>query len=394
MIFRKKQNKNEKLDESFAKVISEIQKIEDWNNPKKIEHYILDSCEHIIASTKEIEALKAEYRVLTSYLEDIDTLRKLPKKEFAEISLIAKNIEDLERSKKIYKNTEPKLNEDQFVLMSEYEDSIPETIVRMQNNEKYQSSVENDMRLLEGEKSTYEIERNEILRTNSMIRKFSVLLFVAFASFVLLIFVLKASVHIDIRMYLFVILFVSALAIFLLFMFYTNNTKRNRKLIRDINKTISLLNVVRMKYANVTSAIEFEKERFHVNTSMELNYLWDCYMDMVRSQEQYIKDNDDLEYFTGRLVRMLSNLNLYDSKIWLNQIGALVHEDVMSKVNHDLVERRQKIRDKIAENTKSVKSERDEIDRLMKIHNYYVPEIIEIITSVDKLCGLKKPQVV
>jgi hypothetical protein len=189
-------------------------------------------------------------------------------------------------------------------------------------------------------------------------------------------------------------LFAAAFAIFLLFIFYSNNTKRNRKLIRDINKTISLLNVVRMKYANVTSAIEFEKDRFHVTTSMELHYLWDCYMEMVRAQEQYIQDNDDLEYFTGRLMRMLAKLELYDSKIWLNQIAALVHEDVMVKVKNSLLERRKKISDKITENTKSVKSERDEIDRMMKIHNYYVPEIIEIITSVDKLCGLKKPQVV
>ena len=394
MFFKKKQNKNDKLDESFAKVISEIQKIEDWNNPKKIEHYILDSCEHIIGTTKEIEALKAEYRVLSSYLKDIDTIKSLPKKEFSEISLIAKNIEDLERSKKIYKDTEPKLTDEQFVLISEYEETIPETINRMQANEKYQSSVENDMRTLEAEKNEYEIERDDILKTNGLIRKFSVLLFVAFSSFVLLIFVLKNSVEIDISLYLYVILFAAAFAIFLLFIFYSNNTKRNRKLIRDINKTISLLNVVRMKYANVTSAIEFEKDRFHVTTSMELHYLWDCYMEMVRAQEQYIQDNDDLEYFTGRLMRMLAKLDLYDSKIWLNQIAALVHEDVMVKVKNSLLERRKKISDKITENTKSVKSERDEIDRMMKIHNYYVPEIIEIITSVDKLCGLKKPQVV
>ena len=394
MFFKKKQNKNDKLDESFAKVISEIQKIEDWNNPKKIEHYILDSCEHIIGTTKEIEALKAEYRVLSSYLKDIDTIKSLPKKEFSEISLIAKNIEDLERSKKIYKDTEPKLTDEQFVLISEYEETIPETINRMQANEKYQSSVENDMRTLEAEKNEYEIERDDILKTNGLIRKFSVLLFVAFASFLLLIFVLKTSVEIDISLYLYVILFAAAFAIFLLFIFYSNNTKRNRKLIRDINKTISLLNVVRMKYANVTSAIEFEKDRFHVTTSMELHYLWDCYMEMVRAQEQYIQDNDDLEYFTGRLMRMLAKLDLYDSKIWLNQIAALVHEDVMVKVKNSLLERRKKISDKITENTKSVKSERDEIDRMMKIHNYYVPEIIEIITSVDKLCGLKKPQVV
>jgi phosphoketolase len=167
MLFKKKQNKNDKLDESFEKVISEIQKIEDWNNPKKIEHYILDSCEHIIATTKEIEALKAEYRVITSYLEDIDKIKKLPKKEFSEISLVAKNIEDLERSKRIFKDTKPKLTDEQFLLISANEETIPETIKRMQSNEKYQSAVENDMRVLEAEKNTYEIERDDILHTNN-----------------------------------------------------------------------------------------------------------------------------------------------------------------------------------------------------------------------------------
>ena len=42
------------------------------------------------------------------------------------------------------------------------------------------------------------------------------------------------------------------------------------------------------------------------------------------------------------------------------------------------------------ENTKAVKSERDEIDNLMREHHYYVPEIMEIIDSVDKICGFNK----
>ena len=100
--------------------------------------------------------------------------------------------------------------------------------------------------------------------------------------------------------------------------------------------------------------------------------------------------NDDFVYFSKRLLRILNGLALYDKKIWLNQVSALVHEDIMQNVNHDLVIRRAKLRDRIAEETRSLKSERDEIDRLMKIHNYYVPEILEIITSVDKLCGLKE----
>ncbi|MCR5546200.1 MAG: hypothetical protein K6F30_06950 [Lachnospiraceae bacterium] len=394
MFFKKKQNKKEQLDLSFEKVVSEIQKIEDWDNPKKIEHYILDSCEHIIATTKEIESLKAEYRVLTSYLEDIDKLRKLPKKEFGEISLVAKNIEDLEKSQKLFKSTEPKLNEETFVLMSENEDQIPDTILRMQSNEKYQATVEKNMKMLEAEKSEYEIERNEILHSNKLIRRLSVLILIAFASFLVLAFALKSSVEMDIGMFLVTILFIGALGVFIIFLIHSKNISRNRVLVREINKNISLLNVVRMKYANVTKALEFEKERYNVTNSYELNYIWEAYLDMVRAQEQFIQDNDDFEYFSKRLMRMLKKLELYDEKIWLNQISALVHSDVMNEVNHDLVKRRQKIRDQIAENTKSVKSERDEIDRLMKIHNYYVPEILEIITSVDRLCGLKKPTVV
>ncbi len=394
MFFKKKQNKKQQLDLSFEKVVSEIQKIEDWDNPKKIEHYILDSCEHIISTTKEIESLKAEYRVLTSYLEDIDKLRKLPKKEFAEIALVAKNIEDLERSKKRFKDSEPKLTEERFVLMSENEAQIPDTILRMQRNEKYQSSVEKNMKMLEAEKNECEIERDEILRSNKLIRRLSVMILITFASFMILAFVLQTSVQMDIGIFLVTILFVAALGIFIIFLIFSKNTSRNRALIREINKNISLLNVVRMKYANVTKAIEFEKERYQITNSYELNYLWDAYLDMVRAQEQFIQDNDDFEYFSKRLMRMLKKYELYDEKIWLNQIAALVHPEVMNEVNHDLVQRRKKIRQQISENTKSVKSERDEIDRLMKIHNYYVPEILEIITSVDRLCGLKKPTVV
>ncbi len=60
----------------------------------------------------------------------------------------------------------------------------------------------------------------------------------------------------------------------------------------------------------------------------------------------------------------------------------------MVEVKHELIQRRQGIRKRIQDNTVIVKSERDEIDKLMREHNYYVPEIMEIIQSVDKLCGL------
>jgi hypothetical protein len=157
-----------------------------------------------------------------------------------------------------------------------------------------------------------------------------------------------------------------------------------------MNQAISLLNVVSMKYANVTKAVEYIKDKFNIHSSTELNYVWEQYMDAVRQKERLLKNNDDLEYFTGRMMRLLQKVNLYDRKIWLNQTKALVDANEMVEIRHNLVRRRQKIREHIEENRGIVRSERNEIDRLMTEHEHYVPEIMEIIKSVDKLCGLQE----
>ena len=115
-------------------------------------------------------------------------------------------------------------------------------------------------------------------------------------------------------------------------------------------------------------------------------------MDAVKERERFEKNNDDLEYFNGRMMRLLEKVNLHDRKIWLNQAKALVDADEMMEIKHNLVKRRQKIRDHIEDNRQIVRSERNEIDQLMKEHEHYVPEIVEIIKSVDKLCGLNEKE--
>ena len=164
--------------------------------------------------------------------------------------------------------------------------------------------------------------------------------------------------------------------------------KQMRQATRNENQAISLLNVVCMKYVNVTKAVEYTKDKFGIHNSTELNYVWEQYTSAVREKEKFLRNNDDLEYFNGRLIRLLQRIDLYDRKIWLTQTKALIDDQEMVEIKHNLVKRRQKIRAHMEENRKIVQSERNEIDRLMTEHEHYVPEIIEIISSVDKLCGL------
>jgi hypothetical protein len=104
MLFFKKKKKDDAQSASFERVMERIKEIDDWENPKKIEHYILDSCEQIISGTKEIEAEKAEYRVLTKYLQDIRTLSNLKPEQEKDIRKAAAAIDKARQSKDAFLN--------------------------------------------------------------------------------------------------------------------------------------------------------------------------------------------------------------------------------------------------------------------------------------------------
>lgn len=388
LFFGKKRKKEQEIDEAFAKVYQEIETIDNWNDPKKLEHYILDSCEQIIALTKEIEGEKTEYRIVTSYLTDIQTIEGLPEEMRQSIREAATNIEQLNAARQAYEKASYQISEEQFMLMEQEEDDIPQTIHRLQDNERYQDKVRRDKNILEAQKNQWEIERETIIGERKILKRASVLLFLLYVTLLILLFVLQMMAKMDLTVAFLVLFCVGALGGAIIYFRSLYLQKQMRQATRNENQAISLLNVVCMKYVNVTKAVEYTKDKFGIHNSTELNYVWEQYTSAVREKEKFLRNNDDLEYFNGRLIRLLQRIDLYDRKIWLTQTKALIDDQEMVEIKHNLVKRRQKIRAHIEENRKIVQSERNEIDRLMTEHEHYVPEIIEIISSVDKLCGL------
>ena len=388
LFFGKKRKKEQEIDEAFAKVYQEIETIDNWNDPKKLEHYILDSCEQIIALTKEIEGEKTEYRIVTSYLTDIQTIEGLPEEMRQSIREAATNIEQLNAARQAYEKASYQISEEQFMLMEQEEDDIPQTIHRLLDNERYQDKVRRDKNILEAQKNQWEIEREAITGERKILKRASVLLFILYVTLLILLFVLQMMAKMDLTVAFLVLFCVGALGGAIIYFRSLYLQKQMRQATRNENQAISLLNVVCMKYVNVTKAVEYTKDKFGIHNSTELNYVWDQYTSAVREKEKFLRNNDDLEYFNGRLIRLLQRIDLYDRKIWLTQTKALIDDQEMVEIKHNLVKRRQKIRAHIEENRKIVQSERNEIDRLMTEHEHYVPEIIEIISSVDKLCGL------
>ncbi len=386
--FKKKNNSD--LDEAFQKTLTDIQNLDDWDDPKKLERYILDSCEQIVSTTKEIEAEKKEYRVVTKYLKDVDFIEKLQGDKSKKLKSLAKSLCEFTKAENQFKIRKKIIKESDYSLIETSENEIVKTLDRLKKNEIYQSKVKKDLNNLEGEKGTIEIERDNIKRAESNSKIIGILLLGLFAISIISVFIVESVFDLDITWYFFSIILFFTVG-FLVFFLWTSSLKRRRKRsLKYINRLIPMLNSSRMKYANITNAINYVYNMYNVRSYSELLLLHENYMKEKRARDSFVKNNHDLEIATERFLEYISSLGLYDSSIWESRASAIINEKDMVEVRHSLVQRRQKIREQINTNTKSVKLERDEIDKTMQEHNFFVPEILEIIHSVDKLCGLNQ----
>ena len=384
---RKKKQRPEPKRNGQAHQKSEGQEVsqEALRNRKNIQHYIINCCEQIIEAKKELEEEKAEYKMVTDYLNDIQLLEELPDEDLAEIHNAAENLRKLDRLRDEYQNAEKKISDTQFARMQQEQDRIPDAIMRLQTNEAYQAAVKKDMNYLEGEKTEWHYNRLELLHQQKILKMISFILLGVFAVSVVILAVLQTGFHEDTRYAWMLVLFAAAVGGFGIFMKMNSNQTEIKQSEVNMNYAIELLNKIKFKYVNVTNAVDYAREKYRVKNAYELNYIWEQYLNEVKEREKFEKTNEDLQYFNDKLVRLLKCYRLYDAEVWINQSQALVDKNEMVEVKHNLIVRRQKLRSRIEYNNKNIRERRAEIDNILKKQNINTPEIRGIIDSIDQL---------
>ena len=154
---RRKQKKKIEAEEARIGIDSVPERKKEPAGTQGIQHFVIECCEQIIEARKEIEEETAEYRIVTSYLNDIQILEELPEEDRREITNAAENVQKLDRLRDDFQNSEKKISDVQFVQMQQEENEIPDAIVRLQTNEAYQNTVKKDMNYLEGEKTEWHV---------------------------------------------------------------------------------------------------------------------------------------------------------------------------------------------------------------------------------------------
>lgn len=344
-------------------------------------------CQQILDASKYLEEAKREYQLVTEYLLDIQRIEQISEKDMAEIRDTAQSIVMLHQSREAYQNKEKTISDAQYAQMEQLEEEMPEIINRLKSNEAYQSVVKRDMQYLEGEKGEWQIYLESMEREVQVLHKLLYGLVGGAVAAIAAILGLHIAFEFDLGMAVMLASLVLGGIGALMALRMQNDRIGIKRAGANINRAIVLLNKVKFKYVNITNAVDYACERYHVKNAYELNYIWEQYLEAVKEMERYQRANDDLEFFSGRLSRQLHKYGLYDAKIWTHQSHALVDKKEMVEVKHALLVRRQNMRARMERQVADIQAAKTEIAKLVKDApgNEKIKDILE---SVDQVCRM------
>ncbi len=345
-------------------------------------------CEQIMAAAKNLEETKREYKVVTDYLTDIQKIENLPESEMKKIQDTAQNVLNLNDARDAYLNKSKTISDAQFAQMEQLEDEMPEIIRRLQGNESYQTTVKRDMQYLEGEREEWRYYQESVVNEENILRKSLYALLSVYVLAVLMAVILGMAMKFDIMMPFVAATLVTGAAGGIMVLRLQNDSVEIKKSQANINRAIVLLNKVKFKYVNVTNAVDYACEKYHVKNGYELSYIWDQYLEAVKEREKYQRTNDELDYFNDKLIRQLKKYQFYDARIWIHQAKALLDKKEMVEVKHELLVRRKKLRDGMEDQAETIRGARKEIESLVKNRPGGYEDVKELLDAVDNMCGI------
>lgn len=325
-------------------------------------------CDQIVDATYQMEDLRVEYEMVTSYFTDIQTIEELPQNVRKEIMDIAKKIAFLENETSEFLHSDDRISDENFRMIQSIEPELSEVLGQLKDLEDMDMKIKRDMKHLEAEKNSQEYLQDNIENRQSKLRMFiacfgtvSVLLVVTLAVIGLL---TENNLIIPILLILLVVAGMAALSV----VTYRNLSYEFKLSEMRENRAINLMNKVKIKYINNTSTLDYLYSKYNIKSLRELEYLYDQYLIMVDEVRKYQKTSGDLREHTEALSKLLFSYGVKDPDIWTKQSLALIDSREMVEVKHSLNVRRQKLREQIAYNEELRLNGLKDIREMLKVN--------------------------
>ena len=159
---------------------------------------------------------------------------------------------------------------------------MPAVIRRLASNELYQETIKKDMKYLgAGKVKVAFASRISLPSAEGAEEPLYILIGIAAVVAVVLLF-LQFGFGLDVYYAWMTLIFVTAIAICADYLKMLRNDTEILMAEKSANKAITLLNKVKIKYVNVTNAVDYACEKYHVRKAEDLNRLWEYYVDAVK----------------------------------------------------------------------------------------------------------------
>lgn len=347
--------------------------------------FVINNCEAIAENERQIAEAKKEYEKVTSYLTDIQHIDMAREDEYREIKDICKSILTLTQERSKYKNRNLTISDAQMRKFEPFEDELVDEIKKMYNAQAYQDAIEGDIKNLKKEKDSLYSQRKEIIAKQNALKGMTKVLAVLIISLIVLLIVIYYATKTDMTLpYLGVVALAGVSAAMLVF----ESSKNRRDIIlveRKINKAITLLNKVKIKYINNINVLDYNCNKFGVKNAKDFEEKWNEYCKMREYEKKFRENTEMLNANNENLVIMLKELGVKDADIWISRCEAIVDSREMVEIRHELNQRRQMLRERIENNEKLKEGIISQLDAMINAHPEIKGELLGIIKEYSNV---------
>ena len=298
---------------------------------------------------------------------------------------ICKSILTLTQERSKYKNRNLTISDAQMRKFEPFEDELVDEIKKMYNAQAYQDAIEGDIKNLKKEKDSLYSQRKEIIAKQNALKGMTKVLAVLIISLIVLLIVIYYATKTDMTLpYLGVVALAGVSAAMLVF----ESSKNRRDIIlveRKINKAITLLNKVKIKYINNINVLDYNCNKFGVKNAKDFEEKWNEYCKMREYEKKFRENTEMLNANNENLVIMLKELGVKDADIWISRCEAIVDSREMVEIRHELNQRRQMLRERIENNEKLKEGIISQLDEMINAHPEIKGELLGIIKEYSNV---------
>lgn len=375
------------FDEKTVQKDADLLRLEevDVKDEAQRREYIQAYCDLMVASDEEIENQKKEYQQINDCLADIQEFLNLPEEVRGSIGLLCDEAARLSRQRKqsleLGKN---RLPENKYLRFSQYREEMPKTLRKLEEEERHFAEIKSDLQKLEGERAVIAFQKKSLIRQRANLRGLSYILVITLLLIFLILFALKVVFEKDIYAGYLLSVAVVAVATGGTFFYLQKNNKDKTTAAKQMNRLITLLNKVKIKYVNSKNAIDYIYKKFEVNSSHELRFEWEEYQQMKREQEASSRYGRELAELEEDLAEMLSVYPIRKIDLWVRRCDILTDAAKMEQERELLEKQRRQLQESMSYNADTRQNAKEALEGLVKQYPEYGLEVLDFVEKVDR----------